>query len=50
VEKKKLKIKVDMLRSISKQSRESWSQSWRRRRLWWEGFAEMGGFKHGVKE
>jgi len=38
--KKVEKKKMDMLRSISKQSGNPWSQSGRRKgRLWWEGFA-----------
>jgi len=39
-----------MLRSISKQSRNPWNQSRRRkRRLRWEGSAKKG-FKPGMKE
>ena len=33
-----------MLRSIGKQSGESWSQSEEEKRQWWEGFAQKQGF------
>ena len=48
---KKTRVKMDMLRSIGKQSGESVSQSGRRKgRLGWEGFAEKESFKSGVEE
>jgi len=43
-------VKTDMLRSIGKQSGESWSQSEEEKRQWWEGFAQKQGFKPKMKE
>ena len=47
-EQKEQREKTDMLRSIGKRSGESVES--RRRKLWWEGFAEKESFKPGVKE
>jgi len=47
-QKKKLKIYVDMLRSIGKQSVESVLK--KEKAIRWEGSVEKEGFKPGVKE